>query len=192
MTQAPTAPRAFLFVVGNTREPGHLGNTETLARRAADALPAEVPQRWVHLAPLNLPPFVDIRHTVGNYPMPEGPLRELLDATLAATDLVIVAPVYWYSLPSPLKTYLDHWSAFLRVPGLDFKARMAGRRFWAVATSGNRAKAQPMLDSLALSAEFMGMRWMPPLWGQGGAPDAVRGDATAWRAAEQHFLHPLP
>ena len=35
----------------------------------------------------------------------------LLDATRAASHNVWVAPVYWYSIPSPLKTYLDHWSA---------------------------------------------------------------------------------
>ena len=66
----------------------------------------------------SLPPFVDLRHTVGTYPMPEGDLRTLLDATMVCTDLVLVTPVYWYSFPSSLKTYLDHWSAWLRVPGL--------------------------------------------------------------------------
>lgn len=181
--------RRFLFLVSNTREPGHLGNTEWLARRAAAALPAEVEQEWLHLSQLQLPPFTDLRHTVGHYPMPEGDLRRALDATLAATDLVAVAPVYWYSMPSPLKTYLDHWSAFLRVPGLDFKARMTGRRLWVVSTSGDRPKAQPMFDSLALCAQFMAMRPMPPLWGQGGPPDAVQRDSAALAAAERHFAN---
>lgn len=177
----------FLFLVSNTREPDQLGNTEWLARRAAAALPPGTGQEWLHLSQLQLPPFVDRRHTVGQYPMPEGDLLRALDATLAATDLVAVAPVYWYSIPSPLKTYLDHWSAFLRVPGLDFKARMAGRRLWVVSTSGDRAKAQPMFDSLALCAQFMGMQAMPPLWGRGGPPDAVQQDGAALAAADHHF-----
>jgi len=118
----------FLFLNASTREPGHIGNSETLARRAAAALSADTKQTWVKLADLELPPFVDLRHTAGTYPMPMADAKSLLDATLAATDLVFVSPVYWFSIPSPLKTYLDNWSAWLRVPGLDFKEAMVGKR----------------------------------------------------------------
>ena len=106
----------FLFLNASTREPGHVGNSETLARHAAAALPAEAGQSWLKLAELNIPPFVDLRHTTGSYPMPEGDVKALLDATLAATDLVFVSPVYWFSIPSPLKTCLDHWSAWAARP----------------------------------------------------------------------------
>lgn len=177
----------FLFLNASTREPGQTGNTETLARHAAQALPADTEQTWLRLADLELPPFVDRRHTTGTYPMPDGDLKTLLDATLAASDLVFVSPVYWFSIPAELKTYLDHWSAWMRVPGLDFKARMAGKRLWVVATSGDRAKAQPMLDSYRLCAEFMGMEWKGALWGKGGAPDAVLADHEALAAASEFF-----
>ena len=183
-----SVPRHVLFLIASSRAAGHVGNTETLARQAAAALPPGTRQTWLRLAELDLPPFVDQRHTVGSYPAPEGGLKTLADALLDCTDLVAVSPVYWFSLPAPLKLALDHWSGLLRVPGLDFKARMAGKRFWAVSTSGHRAKAQPMFDSLALCAEFMGMRWMPPLWGGGGAPGAVLADATAQAAAPAWLL----
>lgn len=177
----------YLFLNASTREPGQTGNTETLARRAARALPADATQTWLALAALDLPAFVDRRHTSGTYPMPEGDAKRLLDALLAATDIVFVSPVYWFSVPSPLKLCLDQWSAWLRVPGLDFKARMAEKRLWVVSTSGDRARAQPMLDSYRLCAEFMGMAWMGALWGKGGAPDAVLVDAEALTAAERFF-----
>jgi multimeric flavodoxin WrbA len=177
----------YLFLNASTREPGHTGNSETLARHAAATLPADAEQNWLKLAELATPPFVDLRHTAGSYPMPEGDLKRLLDATLAATDLVFVSPVYWFSIPSPLKTYLDHWSAWLRVPGLDFKERMAGKRLWVIATSGNRDKAQPMFDSYRLCAEFLGLHWQAPLWGKGGAPDAVLADDAALAAARHYF-----
>ncbi|MFE9888860.1 NAD(P)H-dependent oxidoreductase [Streptomyces scopuliridis] len=51
--------RSFLFVLGSSRPDG---NTETLARTAAQQLPAGVPQRWVDLAQLPLPDFQDGRH----------------------------------------------------------------------------------------------------------------------------------
>ncbi len=186
MTIASSAPH-HLFLTTSTREPGHVGNTEWLAREAASHLPENTPQTWVHLARLALPPFVDQRHTAGTYPPPEGDLKTLLDATLAATHIVFVAPVYWFSIPSPLKTYLDHWSAWLRVPGLDFKAKMAGKTLSLITTSGDRAKAQPMIDSVVLCGEFLGMRWGGALWGKGGAPGAVQADAEAVAAAARHL-----
>lgn len=178
----------FLFLNASTREPGHMGNSEALARRAAKQLPAGTQQSWLRLADLQMPPFVDLRHTAGSYPMPQGDMKVLLDATLAATDLVFVSPVYWFSIPSPLKIYLDHWSAWLRIPGVDFKEAMAGKKLWVIATSGNREKAQPMFDSYRLCAEFLGMRFMPPLWGKGGPPDAVLADEAALAGAAGFFL----
>lgn len=177
----------FLFLSACTREPGHVGNTETLARRAAASLVPEVTQTWLPLAALDIPPFIDRRHTTGTYPMPEGDLKRVLDAQLAATDIVLVSPVYWYSPPGSLKQIIDHWSAWMRVPGVNFKARMAEKRLWVVSTSGDRAKAQPMIDSYRLCAEFLGMEWKGALWGLGGTPDAVLEDVEALAAAECFF-----
>jgi len=185
-------PKSFLFVVGSTRRQGVTGNTEALARQAASALPDGTLQVWMHLHEMALAPFEDIRHDGGVYPPPQGDLQRLLDATLAATDLVFVSPVYWYSPPAPLKLYIDHWSAWLRVPEVDFKARMAGKRLWVVATSGGRDSAQPMLDSYSLCARFLSMQAMGVLWGQGGAPGAVQRDAAAWAAARQFFAGATP
>ncbi|MFY3383551.1 flavodoxin family protein [Paracidovorax sp. MALMAid1276] len=186
MTPSTPAPHT-LFLTTSTREPGHVGNTEWLAREAASHLPAEVGQTWLHLARMALPPFVDQRHTTGSYAPPEGDMKTLLEATLAATHIVFVAPVYWFSIPSPLKTYLDHWSAWMRVPGLDFKARMAEKTLSLVTTSGDRTKAQPMVDSVILCGDFLGMRWGGVLWGKGGAPGAVQADTQAVAAAARHF-----
>lgn len=178
----------FVFLVASSREPGHTGNTEWLARRAAATLSAETAQSWLHLSQMHLPAFVDQRHTKGTYPMPDGDLRTVLDRTLAATDLVLVAPVYWFSFPGPLKTCLDHWSAWLRVPGLDFKAQMSKKRLWLITTSGDRPKAQPMIDSTRLCAEFLDMPLAGVLWGKGGAPDAVHTDTVALAEANRLFL----
>ena len=179
--------RHFLFIVSSARIPGAIGNTERLAREAARHLPAGATQRWIHLNGVELADFDDRRHDVGTYPMPTGDTATLLHATLEATDLVFVTPLYWYSFPNRLKRYLDHWSAWMRVEGLDFKARMQGKRVWAVTTSGDRARTQPMFDSQKLCAEFLAMQWQPPLWGQGGAPGAVEKDTQAIAAAASHF-----
>ena len=48
----------FLFLTASTHEPGQgwVGNTETLARRAAEALPTDAKQTWLALAGLGLRP----------------------------------------------------------------------------------------------------------------------------------------
>jgi multimeric flavodoxin WrbA len=180
----------YLFIVASTREEGHLGNTEWLARQAAAALPADA-QRWLHLARLSVPPFVDLRHTAGQYPMPVGDLKTLLDATLACDTLVLVAPVYWYSFPANLKTYLDHWSAFMRIPSVDFKGEMAKKTLKLITTSGDRAKAQPMIDSTELCAKFLSMHWggvSNVLWGKGGPPKAIEADTAAIESAKSFLI----
>ena len=63
--QSPALSRHVLFLVGSTREPGHTGNTEWLARQAALALGPGVQQTWITPARLALPPFTDLRHTAG-------------------------------------------------------------------------------------------------------------------------------
>jgi NAD(P)H-dependent FMN reductase len=169
----------FLFVVASTREAGHLGNTEWLAKQTAQNLPVDAEQTWLHLARMQLPAFTDLRHTVGSYQPPQGDLQTLLEATMRCTDLVLVAPVYWYSFPSPLKTYLDHWSAWMRIPGVPFKAEMAKKRLHLISTSGDRAQAQPMIDSTKLCAEFLSMNFAGVLWGKGGTPGSVQLDHAA-------------
>ena len=186
----PFMSKNFLFLVTSTREPGHLGNTEWLARQAAAALPADTGQSWLQLAGMQLPPFVDQRHTSGTYAAPSGDLKTLLDATLAATDIVFVAPVYWYSIPAPLKNYIDHWSGWMRTPGIDFKDAMAQKTLRLVTTSGDRAKAQPMIDSVRLCAQFLSMTDGGTLWGKGGPPNAVQADTEAVARAATFLTAP--
>ncbi|CAM5478013.1 Putative NAD(P)H-dependent FMN-containing oxidoreductase YwqN [Streptomyces tendae] len=119
--------RRFLFLPGSTRPDG---NTELLARRAAEQLPAGVEQHWIDLARHPLPEFEDLRHDSDHTRPTEGNARLLLDATLAATDIVIASPLYWYTLSTPVKRYLDHWSGWLRT------RLSTSRRPWPAAPCG--------------------------------------------------------
>ncbi len=181
------ARRSFLFLDAGARPDG---NTARLARLAAGAsLPAGADQRWLRLADHPLPPFEDLRHTGdGAYEPPTGHGRTLLDATLAATDLVFVAPLYWYALPTAAKLYLDHWSAWLRVPGADFRARMAGGTVWAVTSYATEPdKTEPLIGTLRLTAEYLHMRWGGALLGHGNRPGDVLGDERALIEAKSFF-----
>jgi multimeric flavodoxin WrbA len=175
-----------LFLIASTRRDG---NSEQLARRAAASLSPEVEQRWVRLDEAELPPFVDLRHDRG-YPPVAGASRVLAEATLAASDLVFVTPVYWYSLPAAAKNYLDHWSHWMRDPTLDFKARMKERRLWAVVVDASDLEErafEPLIGTLVRSAEYMSMTWMGALHGHGNRPGDALGDPAVLAAAADYF-----
>lgn len=182
--------RHIVFLLGSAREPGHIGNTEWLAREATRHLRADVTHTWLPLAQLELPAFVDLRHTAGTWPLPEPgtALRQVLDATMNATELVLVSPVYWFAPPTAIKNYLDHWSAWMRIPGLPFKEAMASKTLSAVITNGAREKAEPTIRSYEMCAQFLGMRWRGVLWGKGGAPGAVQSDVNAVEAAARFLV----
>ena len=55
-------------------------------------------------------------------------------------------------------------------------------------TSGDEAKAQPMIASARLCAQFFAMACGGVLWGKGGAPGAVEADSAALAAARRFFV----
>ncbi|MET8828722.1 NAD(P)H-dependent oxidoreductase [Streptomyces sp. NPDC004610] len=183
--------RRFLFVLGSSRADG---NTELLAREAAAQLPADVEQRWIDLADLDVPEFEDLRHDSDHVRPTEGPLATLLDATLAATDVVIASPLYWYTLSAPMKRYLDHWSGWLRTPGTDFHDTMADRTLWGVTVLAHEESevADPLIGALHHSAAYMRMRFGGVLLGNGSKPGDVRADAGALARAKTFFTQEAP
>jgi multimeric flavodoxin WrbA len=183
------AEHKFLFLLSSAR---HGGNAEILARHAARHLPSAAKQEWLRHSDLPLPDFIDTRHdegSSGTYPMPEGHGKTLLDATLAASDLVFVAPLYWYSVPFHAKLYVDHWSGWMRVPGVDFKARMAGKRMWGITVVSDEdfSVADPLTGMLRLGADYMSMTYKGTLIGYGNKPGDVLNDKHSLERAAKFF-----
>ncbi|CCK28168.1 NAD(P)H dehydrogenase (quinone):NADPH-dependent FMN reductase [Streptomyces davaonensis JCM 4913] len=183
--------RRFLFVLGSSRSDG---NTELLARRAAEQLPKDVEQQWIDLTAHPLPDFEDLRHDSDRVRPTEGNVALLLDATLAATDIVIASPLYWYTLSAQTKRYLDYWAGWLRTPGLDFKATLAGRTLWGVTALAEYEPkvADPLIGSLNNSAAYMGMRFGGVLLGNGSKPGDVLNDGEALARAKTFFQGETP
>ena len=102
---------------------------------------------------------------------------------------MIASPLYWYSVTTPTKQYLDHWSAWLRVPGVDFRARMAGRNMWGVTAlaGADHADAEPLVGTLARTARYMRMRYRGTLLATGTRPGQVADDQEAGLRAKTFF-----
>ncbi|WP_031477963.1 flavodoxin family protein [Streptomyces bicolor] len=183
--------RRFLFVLGSSRPDG---NTELLARRAAEQLPEGVEQQWIDLAAHPLPDFEDLRHDSDHVRPTEGNVALLLDATLSATDVVIASPLYWYSVSAHVKRYLDYWAGWLRTPGLDFKATLSGRTLWGVSALAHEEQevADPLVGTLSNSAAYMGMRFGGVLLGNGSKPGDVLNDTEALSRAKTFFAQEAP
>jgi hypothetical protein len=79
VANSASSAEALALVVYRDR---HDGNTELLARRAAEHLPAQSVQLWLHLMDLPLEPFREIRHSIGVYLEPRRNERTLFDATI--------------------------------------------------------------------------------------------------------------
>ena len=179
--------RSFLFILGSARPNG---NTELLARLAARSLPEDSEQIWLSLLHDPLPLFEDIRHhETRRYAVANDSEQMYLDATLAATDIVIASPVYWYSLSASSKLYLDHWSAWMRLPDVNFRASMVGKKLWGVTVLSDEdlLGVQPLIETLRLSADYMDMHWGGVLMGYGNRPGDILNDPPSLERAELFF-----
>lgn len=182
MNSRDTGSPAFLFVVGSSRDNG---NAEELAKEAARGL--DSPVEWLRLMELQVAPFADTRHDPDPCrPMPAGDEGRLLDATMRATHIVLVTPLYWYSMSSATKLYLDYWSGWMRVPGLNFKQGMASKTLAAITSfsGSDRADVEPLEGSLARVADYFAMSWKGVLVTSSNAPGEVRRDLHALAEAK--------
>jgi len=173
------APRRVLFLTASARKGG---NTEMLAQRAASGLGPAGQREWQDLAYPTLPPYTD-RRPAGR--APRGRLAALAQAVLAADDLVLAAPVYWYALPAPAKLFLDHWTSWLDAPQTGFAEGLRGKRLWLITVRADPdpSAAAPVEAAMMQTARFLAMDWRGALHGIGDAPGDVARDAKAWGAA---------
>lgn len=178
--------RRFLFLLSSARKDG---NAQILAQAAAQPIPADR-QVWIDLCDPPLPPFADLRP---GFALPDGPVARVMQAMRAATDIVMVAPVYWYALPAPAKLLLDHWSGWIDAPETGFTDWARGKRVWLITARGDPDPTVADLPEAMLrrSAEWLGMVWGGALHGIGDAPGDVRQD-TAAMAAAAGFLVAAP
>lgn len=175
--------RRYLFLLSSAR-PG--GNSALLAQTAAIPLPAYA-QHWIDLSAAQLSPYRDLRPATAQ---PVGDLAAIMDAMRAASDIVIVAPVYWYALPAPAKLLLDHWSGW-------FDATETGFADWArektVHLITSRADPEPTVPELleamvTRSILWLGMRWGGALHGVGDAVGEIAQDTAAMAAAARFLI----
>jgi multimeric flavodoxin WrbA len=103
------------------------GNTGAILDKIAVELRFEI----VDLSDSNVTPY-DYAHAN----RADG-FEPLLCKLLEHDQIVFAAPVYWYSVPPQMKSFIDRLSDLLELPELREKGRqLRGKRAFVVATSG--------------------------------------------------------
>jgi NAD(P)H-dependent FMN reductase len=174
--------RHFLFLLSSARREG---NSQRLARAAADCL-SPVAQSWIDLTDLALPPYHDLRPATE---LPQGALAGVMAAMRAASDIVLVAPVYWYALPAPAKLLFDHWSGWFDAAETGFADWAREKRVFLITTRADPDPTVPlaMEEMVKRSVTWLGMGWGGALHGIGDAPGDIQRDQSALLQA-QGFL----
>ncbi len=172
----PLAAARFLFL---TASPRRHANSTALAHRAALRLPASTAQHWQNLDTPTLPAFRDLRP--GNPGVPMGRLGDLFAHLMLASDVVFVAPIYWYAFPAPLHLFLSHLSGWLDTPELRLAETLKGKRAHLITTRADPDPAVPLQAEAMIrrSVEWLGMTWAGALHGIADAPGEVE-TSTAW------------
>lgn len=176
---ASVRSRSFAFILGSPRGGG---NTETLARYAAEGLPPDVTGSWLDLSALPLP-------AQPSGPVPCGPEKVLLDATLNSTDIVVASPLHWYSVSAATKLYLDYWARWIALPDVSFRDRMRDKNLWAVTAyaRGDDADTEPLTGMLRRTADYLGMEWRGALLARAHRPGDIESDPAVLDRAAAFF-----
>jgi len=103
----------------------------------------------------------------------------------------VVRSANWYSVSWPMKLYLDHWSAWMRVPSLAFGDTLKGRNLWAVIVDSDEdpttCSADPVIDTMRKTAEYMEMKWHGALLGHANKPGEIAADTDALEEAATYL-----
>lgn len=126
------------------------GNTGQLMDRVASELQIEV----VDLTEKNISAF-DYEHRNR-----QDDFESLIDHVLEFEQIIFASPVYWYSVCSPMKVFLDRTSDLLDVPDLLAKGRrLRGKSVYVLCTSIEDAPDSPFLKAWRETCNYLGMNY---------------------------------
>ncbi len=126
------------------------GNTGAIIDMLAPKLGFEI----VDLAECNIAPY-DYAHANRS----DG-FEPLMSKILAHDQIVFAAPVYWYSVPPKMKSFIDRLNDLLEIPELREKGRqLRGKRAYVVATSGIAEISPAFISMFRDTFAYLGMQY---------------------------------
>ncbi len=84
----------------------------------------------------------------------------LMERVLQAESVICATPIYWYSVASPMKAFIDRLSDYLDVPELLDKGRaLRGKTGYVISTSINDAPDEPFIGAFERTFAYLGMNY---------------------------------
>lgn len=119
-----------------------------------DKISAELRFEIVDLSEFNVTPY-DYAHTN----RADG-FEPLICKLLNHDQIIFAAPVYWYSVPPQMKTFIDRLTDLLEVPELRGRGRqLRGKRAFVVATSGIDEIAPAFISMFRDTFAYLSMQY---------------------------------
>lgn len=170
---------SILVIYGAARKGG---NTEQLTEQAVSGIEGVT---RVYLQDKQITPIVDQRHVEGGFVDVDDDFEQVILQMMEHDKLIFATPLYWYSMSSLMKTFVDRWSQALRSTKYDFKAAMKDKETYLVVTGGPtvRKTVLSLIIQFKATCDFMGMNFADYLLGQGGMPGDILKDERALREA---------
>ncbi|MBT2599549.1 flavodoxin family protein [Oceanobacillus sp. ISL-74] len=178
--------RIYMSVIvfhGSTREHG---NTELLTYRA---VPKEVGTH-IYLREYQIEPIVDQRHDEEGFDKIEDDHQLLIDQLLQHDTIVFATPIYWYSMSTPMKLFIDRWSQILRHPNYaHFREALSKKDVYAIIVGGDtpQIKGLPLVQQFQYICQFYQMNFKGYVIGKASKPGEITIDHQALQAAS-HLL----
>ena len=160
------------------------GNSAELAKMTLQ----DLDYNWIDLTQYRFNPVRDVRHDEQIISSYNDDYKNIIDQVLKSDTVLLVSPVYWYSVSASMKAFIDHWSETLRDPDYpDFKEKMAQIDFRLILVGGDcpKIKARPCMHQIEYSLEFLGAALKDYLIGNANAPGEIVKDTYAVRIAEK-------
>jgi len=146
-TRKPAPARSAIAVFSSSRRHGNTG-------QLVDHIAAELDIEVVDLATMNMSAY-DYEHRNRN-----DDFEPLMKRLLEFNQLIFASPVYWYSVTSTMKLFLDRLSDYLDLPDLlDQGRRLRGKQAYIVCTSICPAPPASFISTFVDTFEYLGMHY---------------------------------
>jgi len=164
---------------GSTRENG---NTEYLTYQA---IPKEVGTH-IYLRDYHIKPIVDQRHDEAGFHAADDDHEQIIDQMLEHDILVFSTPIYWYSMSSIMKLFIDRWSQIMKTPAYaHFREELKGKKVFLIAVGGDTppVKGLPLVQQFVYICRFFDMSFEGYTLGEARKPGTIAQDRRAIEAA---------
>lgn len=169
----------MLLINGSSRENS---NSVYLARQVL----SEIQYTEINLKNYDISPIIDKRHDKHGFVDVDmtDDYNKIIKKFIESDTVVFSSPIYWYTVSSQLKLFIDRFSESLRIIE-DFKEKLVGKNIYLVLVGGDqpREKGQIIIKQFEYICGFFPMNFKDSIIGEAKHPMTIIEDQKALKDA---------